>query len=298
MNKKTLIIHNPKSGPKSTDTMINQLIDQLKQANKTVQINQTKYAGHATKLCQNIDLHKYNNLIICGGDGTFNEVLNGLMLHKEPFSPTLGFLPGGTGNAFMHDLKATNPKIAIQKIIKEKTKKIDILKLEFTHSTEYAINIVGWGMVTDILILAEKMRWVGSMRYSLASLYYIFNKATKRTKCIIDSTEIDNKKYIFILICNTIHTGKGMQAAPKALIDDGFMDIILLKSTISKLQLLKLFPQIFSGAHIKSPYIEYLQAKKIKLIPETKDVLNIDGEAKCLTPVRVSVIPKKISIFY
>ena len=70
------------------------------------------------------------------------------------------------------------------------------------------------------------------------------------------------------------------------------------KSTISKLQLLKLFPQIFSGAHIKSPYIEYLQAKTIKLIPETNDVLNIDGEAKCLTPVKVSVIPKKISIFY
>ena len=95
------------------------------------------------------------------------------MLNKNEL-PVLGFLPGGTGNSVMHDLGGENYKNAIQNILNGKLNKIDILKLQFSDYIEYSLNIVGWGMVADINKLSEKLRFLGSSRYTLSSLYYVF----------------------------------------------------------------------------------------------------------------------------
>ena len=97
---------------------------------------------------------------------------------------------------------------------------------------------------------------------------------------------------------NTIHTGKGMKAAPNAKLDDGFFDIIILNAKISKFKLLKLLPKLFTGNHIYSQNIEYLQAKYLEINSETIDMLNIDGENKYHTPLSISIIPKALNIFY
>ena len=78
------------------------------------------------------------------------------MINKKAL-PTLGFLPGGTGNSLMHDLCATSYKEAFRIIMNQREKKLDILKLTYLENTKYSFNIVGWGMVTDIGILAEKI---------------------------------------------------------------------------------------------------------------------------------------------
>ena len=96
---------------------------------------------------------------------------------------------------------------------------------------------------------------------------------------------------------NTIHTGSGMKAAPKAKIDDGLMDIIILKKTPS-CRLLLLLPKIFTGEHVHSSYIDYVQAKTLCIKPDKNEMLNIDGENKFNTPISITVLPKKISILY
>ena len=88
-----------------------------------------------------------------------------------------------------------------------------------------------------------------------------------------------------------------MKAAPKALLDDGLIDIIILKPSITKFALLKLLPQIYTGEHINSEHIEYITAKKIEIYPLYNETLNIDGEMKCKTPLSISILPKKINIF-
>ena len=97
---------------------------------------------------------------------------------------------------------------------------------------------------------------------------------------------------------NTIHTGKGMKAAPRALLDDGLLDIILVDAKISIWNLIFLLPKIFTGKHIYSKYVEYIQAKKIKIKPKKNEMLNVDGENKLFTPVSISVIDQKIKIYY
>ena len=88
-----------------------------------------------------------------------------------------------------------------------------------------------------------------------------------------------------------------MKAAPKALLDDGLLDVIFLKSNISKFQLLLLLPKLFSGKHIDSPYVKYMHVKNIELIPQNDEVLNVDGEVKGQTPVKVTILPQSLSIY-
>ena len=296
MNKKVLIIYNPVSGTKSNKAMISQLLNYYKLNNINYFLLKTEYKNHAKEFCANNSLAEYDDLIICGGDGTFNEVINGVVINKNKKNPRLGFLPGGTGNSFMHDLNAVEPNKAINKIIKNNSDTLDILKLTYNNKTIYSFNIVGWGLVTDILILAEKMRFLKSIRYNVASLFYILTAKGKKIKFIIDNNKIYNEKYLFILICNTIHTGKGMKAAPKAKFNDGQLDIVSVKSQISFFQLIKLFTKIFTGKHIHSPFVNYINAQTINLIPENNEVLNVDGDAKGGTPVKIEILKNKLSI--
>lgn len=296
MNKKVLIIYNPVSGTKSNKAMISQLLNYYKLENINYFLLKTEYKNHAKEFCANNSLAEYDDLIVCGGDGTFNEVINGVVINKNKKIPRLGFLPGGTGNSFMHDLNAVEPNKAINKIIKNNSDTLDILKLTYNNKTIYSFNIVGWGLVTDILILAEKMRFLKSIRYNVASLFYILTAKGKKIKFIIDNNKIYNEKYLFILICNTIHTGKGMKAAPKAKFNDGQLDIVSVKSQISFFQLIKLFTKIFTGKHINSPFVNYINAQTINLIPENNEVLNVDGDAKGGTPVKIEILKNKLSI--
>ena len=296
MNKKVLIIYNPVSGTKSNKAIISQLLNYYKLNNINYFLLKTEYKNHAKEFCANNSLAEYDDLIVCGGDGTFNEVINGVVINKNKKIPRLGFLPGGTGNSFMHDINAVDPNKAISKIIKNNSDTLDILKLTYNNKTIYSFNIVGWGLVTDILILAEKMRFLKSIRYNVASLFYILTAKGKKIKFIIDNNKIYNEKYLFILICNTIHTGKGMKAAPKAKFNDGQLDIVSVKSQISFFQLIKLFTKIFTGKHIHSPFVDYINAQTINLIPENNEVLNVDGDARGGTPVKVEILKNKLSI--
>ena len=76
-----------------------------------------------------------------------------------------------------------------------------------------------------------------------------------------------------------------------------FRTLFFLKSNISKFQLLLLLPKLFSGKHIDSPYVKYVNVKNIELVPEVNEVLNVDGEVKGQTPVKVTVLPRSLSIY-
>ena len=295
MNKYLLII-NPVSGNKTGSIIADKIKKKLYTHNFSVDCLITEYKGHATEYLYNINKDTYQSIITIGGDGTYHEVINGILKRTDDYNPVLGFIPGGTGNSLMHDLNCLDPEDALKPILNNQIQKLDVMELKFDKTTEYAFNILGWGLATDIGLSAEKIRWLGSSRYTVASLLHIL-KLNKRSATII----LDNKKYsddfIFILICNTIYTGNAMMAAPKAKIGDGLFDVIIINKAITRFQLLKLLPLLFKGEHIHSPYVEYQQVKKIVLEPKHNEILNIDGEIKNYTPVAINVLKQKFSIY-
>ena len=85
--------------------------------------------------------------------------------------------------------------------------------------------------------------------------------------------------------------------APNAKLDDGLVDLIVVRGNISRRRLLSVLPKLFDGTHINEPEVEYYQAVSFSLFSETSDLLNIDGEMIGMTPITVRIIQNAIEIF-
>jgi diacylglycerol kinase family enzyme len=98
------------------------------------------------------------------------------------------------------------------------------------------------------------------------------------------------------MTCNNQYTGNGMKIAPDASMDDGKMDVVIMKAQ-SRFKLFILFLQVFSGKHIYHPDILYQKAERIRIEPSSQMILNIDGQQTGRTPVNIKVLPKQVDIF-
>ena len=288
--KKFYLTLNPHGGQQKGPRLLTQILPVLEAANVDLTIIETAFAGHGNELAHQLDFDGYDGMIVIGGDGTMHEVVNGLLTRPDKKQLPIGLIPGGTGNSFMHDLKLMNPVDAVKSIIGGNTRQIDVAEVKINHVIKYAFNIIGWGLVTDVGNKAEKWRWLGEARYTLLSVFEVLKYKARSATLILDNDKIiDN--FTFVIGCNTMYTGKGMKMAPKAKLDDGLMDIVVVRHGPSRFKLLTLLPKVYDGTHINSPILEYYQVSEFSLIPERDEILNIDGEVLGTTPIHVKMIP-------
>ena len=137
---------------------------------------------------------------------------------------------------------------------------------------------------------------LGNARYTISAIIQIFFKNYRKAEFEVNGKR-SVKNFMFVVGCNSIHVGKGMRMAPKAKLDDGLMDIIVVDSNISRIRLLSVLPKLFKGTHIDEPEVQYYQSNKFSLIPNKYDSLIIDGEMIGKTPIVAEVIPSSIEIF-
>jgi|TARA_B100001540_G_scaffold257950_1_gene235853 diacylglycerol kinase (ATP) len=292
--KKYYLTVNPYGGGKKGPKILKDVLPLFEQKNIELNIIETEYAGHNRDLANQLNMDGYDGFCCIGGDGTLNEVINGLLSRKDRLKFPIGLITGGTGNSFMHDLDCLDPIEAANKIISDKRRFIDVFSCNTDGKTFYGFNILGWGIPTDANILADKLRWMGPQRYNFASIIEVLRHKKRFARVIIDNNSI-GADFAFIIGCNTIHTGKGMRMAPLARLNDGLIDLIIVRK-VSRFKLLKLFPKVFSGKHIGDPGVDYRQVKQFKIMSEDKSQLNLDGEVLGSTPVEVKILPKEVEI--
>ena len=292
--RKILLIANPKSGIKNNNELVNIVINKFKENSIEITLNKTEYPGHAIELAKNCNLSEFSSICAVGGDGTLNEVLNGVLKRNDKKKIPIGLIPGGTGNSFMKTLEFLDPIKAITQIIKNKTRPVDVIKVNCPGQVYYSLNLVGWGMATDISVFAEKLRILGQQRYNIASIFEIIKNKKRPASLILDGKEVNND-FCFIIACNTKYVGKGMKMAPEADLEDGLIDVIIVRKT-SSLRLFSVFPKLFNGSHIFSPLCEYIQVKSLEINPVINGPLNIDGEIIGETPAKLNVLPKYIDL--
>jgi len=285
--KKFYLVVNPHGGLKKGIKILNKVQPIFEKGRSELTILETEYAGHARDYANELDFTGYDGFCAIGGDGTMHEVINGMLKRNDGRKLPIGLVTGGTGNSFMHDLDCLDPENAVKRILTGRLRPIDIAKVDANGEIIYGFNIVGWGMPTDINILAEKMRWLGEQRYNVASIIEVMKGKQRLAKLIVDNNIVVGD-FGFILGCNTIHTGKGMKMAPMAQLNDGLIDLIIARKA-SRLKLLLLFPKLFSGAHVGDPLVEYRQVNQFSIIPQEDNLLNIDGEMIGSTPIHVTV---------
>ena len=293
---KFIITVNPHGGKKLGPRLLNRVKPLFEAKGIELFVVETTFAGHAKELANQLNITEYDGFIGIGGDGTLHEIINGMLSRHDGRKIPIGIIPGGSGNSYMHDLQLTDPLKAAKAIINGKTRALDTAKVEVNHIIKYSNNMIGWGLVTDVGNQAEHFRWLGTNRYTILSVVEVLRHKSRPATLIMDDKKIEDE-FIFIIACNSIHVGKGMKMAPKARLDDGLIDLIVLRSGVSRTRLLQVLPKLFDGSHINEPELEYYQTSQFSLIPETDEILNIDGEIMGSTPIQVNVIPKAFEMF-
>ena len=293
---KFILTVNPHGGTKKGPQLLKKVKPIFDAAGAELFIIETTFAGHAQELANQFDLSSYDGFIGIGGDGTLHEIVNGMLTRNDGQKIPIGIIPGGSGNSYMHDLKLTDPIQATKVIIRRKTCFVDTACVEVNHVIKYAMNMVGWGLVTDVGNKAEHFRWLGTNRYTILSVIEVFRHKNRSASLIMDDKKIEDA-FTFIIACNSMHVGKGMKIAPKAKLDDGLIDLIVIRSGASRTRLLQVLPKLFDGSHINEPEVEYYQTSEFSLIPEKDEILNIDGEIMGSTPIKVKMISNAMEIF-
>ncbi len=242
------------------------------------------------------DFNNFDALISVGGDGTLFHVLNGYLKNKSEKRIPLGLIPVGTGNALSKDLnlEAGNISLALQAIKKGVTKSFDIGKITDSKSDYYFANIAGCGFVTDVASTAQKLKFLGKLSYTFGVLYRTVFLKPFDVSIITENGEF-NHSVIFIEVSNTRFTGSDFLMAPGAVVNDGYLDLTLLKK-LSRFRLLQGLLKIFSGTHVHMPEVEVIKSKSMTITTSVPKQLTVDGEIFGYTPVTIDCENNRIEV--
>lgn len=293
--RKMLLLVNPTGGIRNGLEILENIKPIFDAGGIELEIIETKYAGHAKDIARAMEIERFESLCLVGGDGTMHEAINGMYARQDNKRIPIGVIPAGTGNSLMHDFNCLDTTVATKWIVKGYTKKIDLAQIKMEHKVVYAFNIVGWGMITDINLRADGVRWMGENRYTYAALMEIMSHKLRHAKLSFEDKDYD-EKFTFILGSMTQFTGSAMKMAPKAKLDDGLIDILIVRDATRK-QMLNLFPKIFTGDHINADILEYRQVDSYSIIPDKHDPLNLDGETIGSTPIKVKVLREFLEVY-
>ncbi len=294
---KVLCIYNQFAGGGRAKVKLESIKSLFQEKSIDARFELTEDSSSILNVLKSIDLSEYDGLVVAGGDGSFFNVLNAYKKLEQRVDIPLGILPVGTGNSLSRDLIDGETKLEsfIDAIAEGKTKLIDIAEVKSNKDTFYYANMMGFGFITDVAQTASKLKVFGATSYTLGVLYNTLKLKPFDLFITIDGVE-KKWKNVFVIISNSRYTGGDYLIAPKAKIDDGKLDLIVLNK-LSRINLLKTFPKIFDGSHVETPFVDYIHAESIKLLAKKQKALSPDGEIYGKFPVEVSCLPKAIRVF-
>ena len=293
--KRFIVIVNPRGGTRRGPVVLDEVKPIFAEVDAALDVRLTTHAGHASQLAQTLDLNDCDGLCVVGGDGTIHEVIAGLMKRDVRSSVPLGLIPAGTGNAVCEHLRCPNPGEAAQRIVGGATRALDVARAQTGDQVAYCVNIIGWGAAVDINRTAERLRWMGPPRYATSAIAHILRPKPRRARVVLDEQVLEDE-FRLIVACNTKFTGKGMQLAPQAEMDDGKLDVVVVRRA-TRWQMLKMFTKVFDGSHLALPFVEYYQVRTFGIEPEHEDCLNLDGEVKVAGAVSAEMMPAELRVF-
>lgn len=294
--RKFCLVVNPFGGKQQGLAILESVKPIFDAASVDLEVIRTTHPRHAYDVANTKSFSDFEGMIVIGGDGTIHEVINGMMDRADKITFPLGLIPGGSGNSFLTDLEVLDPISAAEAIVSGRRRLIDVAQVTLSDRSLYAFNIIGWGLVADVNVRAEKYRWMGPIRYTVASLVELV-RAKKSAGTLRFSDREINGEFCFVLACNTIHTGKQMKMAPRATLDDGLIDLVVVKHGPGLFKMLSLFSKLYDGNYINDPAVEYHQVNRFVLNPDIAGPLNVDGELLGKTPAEVVMLPAAFEVY-
>lgn len=274
---KYVFIINPASGKTDYDKIKQNIMKTLE--NENYEIYETKAPKEATEIASRFKNEENTIVYSVGGDGTLNEVVNGIAKGKCK----LGIIPTGSGNDFYRTLKEAQTENV----------RLDLGKV----NGRYFINIASVGMDAETCNNANKIKSKIKLHssYYLALIHTFLTFKSKSLKLKIDKN-VYAGDYIIAAICNGKYYGGGFKIAPVASFDDNQFDIYLV-SKASKFKLIKILLALLKSEHEKYNEVRKYTGKNITITTENNLIVNIDGEITISKNIEIEMIEDALIIY-
>ena len=263
----------------------------------------TEHRYHATELTVEAVNRGYRKIIVVGGDGTLNEVVNGLFIQKqcEPKDILLAVIAVGTGNDWVRTTCIPRNYSAAVRAIKEGYSFLqDVGKVTYTESkveqTRYMANVAGLGFDAYVIQIFNHLKlkgYKGKWLYLYSLIRGFFSAKPAGATIEVDSEVIYNKLLFSLAVGICRYNGGGIQQLPRAVANDGLLDLTIIRP-VHWWHVVFRARRLFNGEIYSIGHVQYAQGKVIKITSAPNMPLETDGELQGVTPVTISVVPQAV----
>jgi diacylglycerol kinase (ATP) len=263
----------------------------------------TTHPLHATELARDAAEQGCRVILYVGGDGTANEVANGIMQVPGAQRPALAALPRGTGGDFPKGLGLTpGPQAAAERILRGQTREVDVVASTFVGlngqaEPRYYLNIADAGIgggVSERVNRSSK-RFGGFASFLWSTLASVATYRNPKLEVVVDGVTRHSGKAATAVVANGPRFGGGMMMAPRALQDDGLLDVIVI-GDISKPDLLYSLPRLYKGTHLSHPLVRMYRGRDVVVESPEAVPLEIDGEYPGVSPFHAWIEPLALRV--
>lgn len=263
----------------------------------------TEGPNHATELARKALSAGYRTIVAVGGDGTLNEVVNGLVI-EGIVDPTvnLGIIPGGTGSDSVRTLGIPHDcRVACHRLLHGKPYCIDLGLItcvsEGREIQRYFLNVAGLGFDGEVAERVNRSsKALGGTLPFLSSLFVkLLTYQNKTVEVTLDGQQRLQQKANSVLVCNGRYVAGGMHIGPHAALDDGLFDVIIVGDT-SRLEVIANVPRLYRGTHLSHPKVDEYRAREVRVKAQERMLLQADGELVGEAPAAFQIIPQALHV--
>ena len=256
----------------------------------------TRRAGEAEDVAARAASDGTERVIAVGGDGTVQEVVNGLMAAATG-SAGMGIMPVGTGNDLARSLGLPRqPADAWSVAVGIQTRRIDVARASGPSGARWFASAGGIGFDAQVAAaMATRSGWQrGAAGYLVTTLSELRRFSNRRVRLTIDD---DTGEYavLFVAIANGAYYGGGMRIAPDAATDDGALDVCIV-GDITRMAAIRQLPNLYRGTHVNHPAVAVTRARRVRIEGGPETLAHLDGEPFGGLPLEVELVASRLTV--
>ena len=288
----TLLVINPCAGKGKAEKQADVICSKLSNANYQFDVKYSEYPTHSQLIASEAVKSGYDRIVAVGGDGTVNEVLNGILIADG--DPEFGIIPAGSCNDFIKsaDIPAQIEN-ACDVLIAGKSKRFDVIRV----GDRYCFNAAGVGFDVAVTKSIKRSRYLkGFVLYMVSVLGNLFQFTGLNLKLDIDGEKII-QRVLMLTVANGTCYGGDFRIAPPADATDGFLNTILIND-LSPLKRISALANVLKGTHLDLPDVRMYMTKNLYMQADNKLTLQLDGELLewDSNEIQLSVEPQRIKV--
>ncbi len=296
------VIVNPVAGAKATGRKWPRISRLLRHIGLTFDYQYTEGVGHAIELAREAVSCGCQFLVAVGGDGTVNEVANGILSSSQADMTAIGVVSTGTGSDFVRSVGIPRNYVrACSCLAGARRLLIDVGVVEYQKNGQtlrrFFVNSAGVGFDAQVAELANRLPkyFGGTIPYVFGLLRSLASYRNKTVDLTLDN-QMTTKRVLSVVVANGRYIGGGMLVAPQAELGDSLLDVMAV-GDMGRLELLRAFPRIYKGTHITHPKVRIERATRVAIIPSTDNFLvHADGEFLGQGPASFRILPRALSV--